>query len=341
MEGAMKKRLIFNPQGNDSIIHRKLIGGNISNLINMNQVAFPWATALYKKMLENFWIPEQVPMSQDISCFNTLSSEEKRAFKGILSFLIFLDSIQTSNIPRLSDYFTAAELIQALSIHAFQESVHSQSYQYLIESLFSDMSEKEAIYDFWKDDKVLFKRNQEIAQIYQDFSDDPSELNFTRSIIANYLLEGLYFYNGFNFFYSLESRGLMKNTATMIRYIQRDELVHCTLFENILRELNLDPDLVYGITKAAVEAEIEWSIHILDDSILGINHHSIIQYTYHMADYRLKKIGLEPLYGAPENPYKHLEKNQDIGSSGTVFANFFEEKVVSYSHSSAVDGWDW
>ena len=337
----MKKRLIFNPTGDDSAATRQLTGGNITNLINMNQVAFPWATALYKRMLELFWIPSQIPMSQDISCFKTLTLDEQRAFKGILSFLIFLDSIQTGNIPRLADYFTAAELIQALSIHAFQESVHSQSYQYLIESLFSSAEEKDDIYDFWREDKILFKRNQEIAQIYQDFSDEPSELNFTRSVIANYLLEGLYFYNGFNFFFALESRGLMKNTATMIRYIARDELVHCTLFENILRELRPDADIVYEITKAAVDAEIEWSVHILDNSILGINHKSIVQYTHYMADYRLKKIGLEPLYGAPENPYKHLEKNQDVGSSGTVFSNFFEEKVVSYSHSSAVDNWDW
>lgn len=337
----MKKRSIFNPSGDDSIVNRRLTGGNITNLINMNSVAFPWATNLYKRMLECFWIPSQIPMSQDISCFQTLTYEEKKAYKGILSFLIFLDSIQTANIPRLSDYFTAAELIQALSLHAFQESLHSQSYQYLVESLFSDMKEKEDIYDFWREDEVLFKRNLAIASIYQDFSDSPSELNFVRSIIANYLLEGLYFYNGFNFFFALESRGLMKNTATMIRYIARDELVHCTLFENILRELCPSPDLVYEITKAAVGAEIEWSLHILDDSILGINHKSIVQYTHHMADYRLKKIGLEPIYGAPENPYKHLEKNQDIGSSGTVFSNFFEEKVVSYSHSSAVDNWDW
>lgn len=337
----MKKRLIFNPTGDDAVVTRQLIGGNITNLINMNSVAFPWATNLYKKMLENFWIPQQIPMSQDISCFQSLTVDEKKAYKGILSFLIFLDSIQTANIPRMADYFTAAELIQVLSLHAFQESLHSQSYQYLVESLFSDMKEKEDIYDFWREDEVLFKRNLEIASIYQDFSDDPSEINFMRSAIANYLLEGLYFYNGFNFFYSLESRGLMKNTATMIRYIQRDELVHCTLFENILRELKPDPDLVYEITRAAVDAEIEWSVHILDNSILGINHNSIVQYTYYMADYRLKKIGLKPIYGAPENPYKHLEKNQDIGSSGTVFSNFFEEKVVSYSHSSAVDSWDW
>ena len=337
----MKKRLIFNPSGDDAVVTRQLVGGNITNLINMNSVAFPWATNLYKKMLENFWIPQQIPMSQDISCFQSLTIDEKKAYKGILSFLIFLDSVQTANIPRLADYFTAAELIQALSLHAFQESLHSQSYQYLVESLFSDMKEKEDIYNFWREDEILFKRNLAIASIYQDFSDDPSEANFMRSSVANYLLEGLYFYNGFNFFYSLESRGLMKNTATMIRYIQRDELVHCTLFENILRELKPDPSMVHEITKAAVDAEIEWSVHILDNSILGINHNSIVQYTHHMADYRLKKIGLDPLYGAPDNPYKHLEKNQDVGSSGTVFSNFFEEKVVSYSHSTAVDNWDW
>jgi ribonucleoside-diphosphate reductase beta chain len=337
----INKRLIFNPQGDDSVTSRQLVGGNITNLINMNSVAFPWAINLYRKMLENFWIPEKIPMMGDIASFELLTKDEKKAYKGILSFLIFLDSIQTANIPRLADYFTAAELIQALSIHAFQESLHSQSYQYLIESLFSSHQEKQEIYDFWRTDKVLFKRNLEIASIYQDFSDCPTQENFHRSIIANYLLEGLYFYNGFNFFYSLESRGLMKNTAAMIRYIQRDELVHCTLFENILRNLQPPKSMIYQITEAAVAAEVEWSFHILDNSILGINNDSIEKYTKYMADYRLKKIGLEPLFGVDVNPYKHLERNQDQGSEGTVFANYFETNVSNYADSSSVDNWDW
>lgn len=95
-----------------------------------------------------------------------------------------------------------------LAIQTFQEAIHSQSYQYIIESILPKQS-RDLIYDKWRDDKVLFERNSFIAKIYQDFIDEQSDENFAKVIIANYLLESLYFYNGFNFFYLLASRNKM------------------------------------------------------------------------------------------------------------------------------------
>ena len=53
------------------------------------------------------------------------------------------------------------------------------------------------------------------------------------NVLANYILEGLYFYNGFNFFYNLASRNLMLGVADEIRYINRDELTHVVIFKRI------------------------------------------------------------------------------------------------------------
>ena len=62
---------------------------------------------------------------------------KKEDYDGVflLIFLIFLDSIQTNNIPNISDYITAPEINLILSIQTFQEAIHSQSYQYIIESI--------------------------------------------------------------------------------------------------------------------------------------------------------------------------------------------------------------
>lgn len=137
----------------------------------------------------------------------------------------FLDSIQTNNLPNISDYITASEVNLLLSIQTFQEAIHSQSYQYIIESILPKES-RDLIYDKWRDDKVLFERNRFIAQIYQDFIEEASDQNFAKVLIANYLLESLYFYNGFNFFYLLASRNKMVGTSDVIRLINRDELSH-------------------------------------------------------------------------------------------------------------------
>ncbi|HCB63895.1 MAG TPA: ribonucleotide-diphosphate reductase subunit beta [Fusobacteria bacterium] len=341
----MKKKKLFNPEGNDTLSERKIVGGNTTNLFNLNNTSFKWATKLYRVMMENFWIPEKVDLSMDSQDYSKLDEHEVRAFDGILSFLVFLDSIQTNNLPKISEYITAPEISLVLAIQTFQEAVHSQSYAYIIDTLIP--SEKRSkIYDFWRDDEILFKRNKFIAQVYQDFHDNDSNENFLKVLVADYLLEAIYFYNGFCFFYSLASRNLMQGTADVIKYINRDELTHVLLFGNLIKGLKaegamLPDDFVYDMFDTAVKQEIEWAQHILGDEIIGINGKTTEQYTKQLANKRLTSLGYKPLYeGFDHNPYTQFEKIGDIHGHGDVRSNFFEGSVTSYNQSSSVDGWD-
>ncbi len=342
----MKRKKLFNVEGNDDVLQRKMIAGNSTNLFNLNNVKYQWANKLYRLMMENFWIPEKVSLYDDKRAYDELTPAEQNAYDGILSFLVFLDSIQTNNLPNISDYITAPEVNLILAIQTYQEAVHSQSYAYIIESIIP--AEKRAtIYDRWRDDKVLFERNKYIAEIYQNFVDDRSDVNFAKVLVANFLLEGLYFYNGFNFFYNLAARSLMIGTADEIKYINRDELTHCVIFANIIKEIRKEQpqffvdDEIYEMFKKATQQEIAWSNHIIGDQVLGITPQTIEQYTKFMANKRLKEIGLQPIYeGFDETPYKNLEKISDTNGEGNVKGNFFEANVSSYNQSTAVEGWD-
>lgn len=342
----MQNKKIFNIFGDDSLQHRQIIGGNVTNLFNLNNVKYQWANKLYRVMMENFWIPEKVSLFDDKRCYAELSPEERNTYDGILSFLVFLDSIQTNNLPNISQYITAPELNLVLSIQTYQEAVHSQSYAYIIESIVP-AEKRNDIYEKWRQDSVLLERNQYIAGIYQKFLDEHTEHNFARVLVANFLLEGIYFYNGFNFFYNLASRGLMIGTADEIKYINRDELVHCVLFARMIKEIwNDRPDFfnkdeVYEMFAAAAAQEMAWSNHIIGDHIVGINRESTEKYTKFITNQRLKEIGLNPIFaGFEQNPYPHLEKIADTNGDGSVKSNFFEANVSSYNQSSAVEGWD-
>jgi ribonucleoside-diphosphate reductase beta chain len=346
----IEKKKLFNPKGDDTISSRKLVGGSTTNLIQLNSVRYKWATQLYDRMLGNFWIPQKVDLSQDVGDYKLLTEDEKIAFDGVLSFLVFLDSLQVSNIPHISDYITAPEVNLTLSVHCFQESTHSASYQYLIESLL-DKEKRDAAYEFWRKDSILFERNKYIASIFQEFLDNPTEEAFFRVLVANYLLESIYFYNGFTFFYSLATRHLMGGTADIIKYIQKDELTHVVLFQNIIREyvnqngLTNYQSTIYELTQIAVEQEIKWTNHIIGNKILGMNEESTEIHTKYLANTRLKSLNLElnTLYpGAVYriNPYVHLEKLGDTQGKGEVKANFFEQTVTEYNMSSTVKGWD-
>ena len=335
----MEPKRLFNPEGNDSLDTRRIIGGNSTNIFNLNNVRYQWANRMYRSMMANFWIPEKIDLNGDIEPYKHLTVEERQAYDGILSFLIFLDSIQTNNLSNINDYITAPEVNLLLAIQQYQEAIHSQSYQYIVESIIPT-DRRNSIYDKWRTDKVLFERNKYVAEIYQQFIDDPSEQHFYRVLIANYLLEGLYFYNGFNFFYNLASRHLMIGTSEVIRYINREELSHCVLFEFIVREIReLYPDFFpqddveamfpYGGRPRKLAGPI---ILLVTGFLVSVKRQPKCTPKW-LANERWNKLGFSgKLYeGFDKNPYKHLEKLADTEGEGDVKSNFFEATVSAYN----------
>lgn len=344
-EELMWQILLFNPEWDDDVSKRRVIKWSTTKIFQLNNTKYSWARNLYQVMIGNFWVPEKVKWFwEDAIQYKTgLTPEERRAYEWILSFLIFLDSIQTLNLPNINDYITAPEINLILAIQDYQEAIHSQSYSTILESAVP-AEKRDAVYYFWREDKYLFDRIKFIWDIYQDFVDHRTDRNFFRSVIWNYLLESIYFYNGFAYFDTLADMWKMIASQRMINYIRRDELTHVTLFANLIKEIRkeypeiFDEDLIYDMFKTAVDQEIRWSTHIIGNSIIGMNEESIDKYTKWLANQRLEMIWMEPLYpDYTENPYKHLERLQDNNSEK---GNFFESTVTNYTQSSSMK-WSW
>ena len=334
---SMKERLVFDADGNDSMESRSITGGKSTGIANLNSVKYKWASSLYKIMLNNFWIPEKISLVEDRNTIKELTPDELEAFKNTLSFLIALDSMQTANLPRMSAFITAPEVSAIYTIQEFQEMIHSQSYQYMLQELFPSY-ERDEIYDYWRTNPLLLKRNKMIASKYQSFIDNPTHDNFKVAVAADFALEGIYFYNGFNFFYQLASRNKVPNVAKMIRLIENDEVTHVSFMNYQVKELfdlqnEKDVALLTDTIKEATEQEIEWGKAIYGDKILGISEKSTEEYLKFLANQRSKLVGTGVLYkGFNTNPYAYLD--------GAKRENFFETKVVEYSQSTAVSGWD-
>lgn len=333
----LKTKKIFDEFGDDSPAARSLINGASTGILNLNSVKYQWAPKLLKIMLNNFWIPEKVSLVDDKVTIKELTKDEMDAFKNTLSFLIALDSMQVSNLPNLADYITAPEVSGLFTLQAQQELVHSLSYQYLLLELFPNV-DREEIYNYWRNNPLLLKRNKFIASQFQAFVDEKTLRNFKIAIAADFALEGIYFYNGFQFFYQLAARNKVANVAKMIKYIENDEVTHVSMFANIIRELfdfNNEDDrqiLIDALVKAA-EQEIEWGIEVYGNRILGISTESTESYVKYLTNQRSKVLGLGVVFkGYTKNPYEYLtaEKRE----------NFFETKVTEYSRSEVVKGWD-
>lgn len=337
----MIKKKIFNENGERGT--QSIIQGNTTNLREWNRIKYDWATNMYRNMLNNFWIPEEIALNEDVKQFSQLTKGERNAFDKVISFLNFLDSVQCENLPNLSRYITAPEVSSLLNIQAFQEEVHAQSYSYILDTVTNPIT-RDKIYDMWREDEMLLERNKFIASIYQNFNENPSQENFLKTIMANYILEGIYFYSGFSFFYTLARQGKMTATSTIFKYINRDEITHLVLFQNIIKEIKKECPNIFSkplleelreMMRIGVEHEIQWGQYITNNEILGINDDLIDSYIKYLSNLRLKAIGLKELY--PEinqNPMEWIETFAKINNTKT---DFFESKVVNYTKAAAFD----
>jgi ribonucleoside-diphosphate reductase beta chain len=332
MELSQKK--IFNSEGSDDISDRELVGGNPTGIANLNSVKYKWASSLYTIMVNNFWIPQKISLVEDKVTLAELTPDELSALKNTLSFLIALDSMQTANLPKLADYITAPEVSAIFTLQAFQELIHSQSYQYLLQELFPSV-DREEIYNYWRTNPLLLERNQFIANQYEKFNEEKSMENFKIALAADFALEGIYFYNGFNFFYQLASRNKVPRVAKMIKYIENDEVTHVSFMASLIRETfdESDKEMLHETLKTAALQEIVWGKEIYGDRILGVSEDSTESYVKYLANQRAKVVKIGTIFpGYNENPYAYL----DAKAKG----NFFETKVEEYSQSTAVEGWD-
>jgi ribonucleoside-diphosphate reductase beta chain len=341
----LSKKKLFNEHGERDWGKRRMIGGDTTNLIELNNIKYDFAYKLYRTMMNNFWIPEEIPLGQDANSYKQLSPAERRSYDKILSFLIFLDSLQTANLPNINEYITAPEVNLCLTVHAFQEAVHSQSYSYILDSVVSAEG-RDQIYNEWRSDEHLLRRNRFITDLYEAFVENPSTENLIKTIMANYILEGIYFYSGFSFFYALGRQGKVLGTVTEIKYIQRDELTHLALFQNIFREIRREnpeyftEELITSLRnmmRTAVEHEIAWGQYITSNEIEGLNHQVLDQYIKFLSNQRLRNLGMEILYPeVQEHPMKWVETFSNLNGTKT---DFFEQKVTNYSKSSNLN-WD-
>lgn len=344
MTGELPKKPLFNESGDTDTINRKMIGGNTTNLNDFNNLKYGWVSDWYRQAMNNFWIPEEINLQNDVKEYRLLSPSERKAYDKILSFLIFLDSIQTANIPLVGEYVTANEVNLCLTIHAFQEAVHSQSYSYMLDTICSPEERNGILYQ-WKDDERLLARNKFIGDLYNEFQDKKDAASLVRTAVANYILEGIYFYSGFMFFYNLARNGKMGGSVQEIRYINRDENTHLYLFRSIILELKKEnPELFTEelvesyrqMIRDGVEQEILWGQYVIGEDIPGLTGEMVSDYIRYLGNLRSSGLGFGMLYEGGRTEPASMSWISQYSNANLIKTDFFEAKPTAYSKSTAL-----
>jgi ribonucleoside-diphosphate reductase beta chain len=139
--------------------------------------------------------------------------------------------------------------------------------------------------------------------------------------------------------YALGKSGKMLGSSQMIRFIQRDEVTHLLLFQNMINSVRKErPELftaeleeeVRNMFRKAVDLEASWGSYITQGQILGFTDGIIRQYIEYLADKRLEAVGYKPMYNV-KHPIPWVDGYASFNDQRT---NFFEGNVVNYSKGS-------
>ncbi|MGV1837854.1 class 1b ribonucleoside-diphosphate reductase subunit beta [Rhizobium rhizogenes] len=187
--------------------------------INWNRIEDDKDLEVWNRLTGNFWLPEKVPLSNDIPSWAALKPEEQQLTIRVFTGLTLLDTIQTSiGAPTLIEDSITSHEEAVYSNISFMEAVHARSYSSIFSTLCSTPDVDDA-YRWSEENEHLQRKSALILEQYRN--GDPLKRK-----IASVFLESFLFYSGFYLPMYWSSRAKLTNTADMIRLIIRDEAVH-------------------------------------------------------------------------------------------------------------------
>jgi ribonucleoside-diphosphate reductase beta chain len=268
----------------------------VTQAINWNKIQDDKDVEVWNRLVNNFWLPEKVPLSNDVQSWHTLTPEEQTLTMRTFTGLTMLDTIQgtVGAVSLIPDAITPHEEAVYTNI-AFMESVHAKSYSSIFSTLASTREIDEAFR--WSTENVQLQRK---AQLVKDFYEDDSDPLMKKA--ASTLLEGFLFYSGFYLPMYWSSRAKLTNTADLIRLIIRDEAVHGYYigykYQRGLEQLsavqrNSLKDDVYNLMFELYENEVAYTHELYDPVGLA---EDVKKFLHYNANKALNNLGYEAMF---------------------------------------------
>ncbi len=302
--------------------------------------AYPWAYDAWLMQQRIHWLPEEVPLSDDVADWKkNLTPEEKNLLTQIFRFFTQAD-IEVNNcyMKHYSRVFQPTEVQMMLAAFSNMETVHIAAYSHLLDTI--GMPEVEY---------TAFMKYKEMSDKYdymKQFNVDSKEDIAMTMAVFGAFTEGLQLFASFAILLNFPRWGKMKGMGQIVTWSVRDETLHTLsmirLFKTFCDE---NPEVwtdelrsrLYVACNTIVtheDAFIDLAFGMGD--VQGLAANDVKQYIRFIADRRLAQLGLQPMYMIEKNPLPWLD---DI-LNGVEHTNFFENRVTEYSKAATQGTWE-
>jgi ribonucleoside-diphosphate reductase beta chain len=310
--------------------------------INWNRIQDDKDLEVWNRLVNNFWLPEKVPLSNDIQSWNTLTPEEQTLTMRVFTGLTLLDTIQgtVGAVSLIPDALTPHEEAVYTNI-AFMESVHAKSYSSIFSTLCSTKEIDEAFR--WSTENEFLQKKARIVMDYYR-GDDPLKRK-----VASTLLESFLFYSGFYLPMHWSSRAKLTNTADLVRLIIRDEAVHGyyigykfqrgleTVDEARRQDLK---DYTFSLMYELYDNEVQYTQSLYDS--VGLSE-DVKKFLHYNANKALMNLGYEAMFPSSVtnvNPAILSALSPNADENHDFFSGSGSSYVIGKAEATEDDDWD-
>ena len=309
--------------------------------INWNRIEDQVDKDVWDRMTSNFWLPEKVPLSNDIPSWNKLTDAERLLTMRVFTGLTMLDTLQGSvgAVELMRDSETPHEEAVFANI-TFMEMVHAKSYSSIFSTLAST-KEIDSAFRWSRENDILQKKAKIVKDIYEHGDS-------IKKKIASVFLESFMFYSGFYLPLYFSSEGRLTNTADIIRLIIRDESCHgyyigykCQVALNRLPEPQRSEytNFAYDLLDELYDLEVQYTEDLYDE--VGWTE-DVKKFLHYNANKALANLGLDPVFPSEiSQPSPAVLSALSLDSeSHDFFSGSGSSYVMAKSESITDEDWD-
>ena len=299
---------------------------------------YPWAYDFWKKQQQVHWMPEEVPLGEDLKDWAVkLNDKERNLLTQIFRFFTQSDvEVQDNYMERYGRVFKPTEVKMMLASFANMETIHIAAYALLLETIGMPETEFSAFMEY-----EAMKAKHDYMQTFG--VETNADICRTLAMFGGFT-EGLQLFASFAMLMNFPRFNKMKGMGQIVSWSIRDESLHCDGVIKLYHAFNKETN---AVTKAVADDIVDCCKHVvgLEDKFIdlafeagevqGMTPDDIKAYIRFVADWRLRQLQLPEVYGIKENPLPWLQALL----SGVEHANFFEARATEYSKAATKGSW--
>jgi len=317
-------------------------GGKIPGLLIPSKAykpfRYPWAHDFWKRQQQIHWMPEEVPLGEDVKDWaSKLNDQERNLLTQIFRFFTQGDvEVNDNYMERYARVFKPTEIKMMLSAFSNIETIHIAAYALLLETIGMPESEFSAFLEY----EAMKNKHDYMGQFGVE---NDADILRTVAMFGGFT-EGLQLFASFAMLMNFPRFNKMKGMGQIVSWSVRDESLHC---EGMIKLFHAFAQETDALTKSVKDDIVACCEHVvgLEDKFIdlafemgpvqGMTPEDIKAYIRYIADWRLGQLGLPKLYGATEHPIPWLTAILN----GVEHANFFEARATEYSKGATRGEW--